>query len=206
MDSINAQEELAFIRKAIADGRRVAVDNGLDYIVWGSLVSLGMFATIALELAGVKGNAYLFLWVAVMGSGWVFSLLRHLREKSSERVRTMAGSILNALWLSCGLVIMLLIFVAGPLMGQSPSPAIAAVLGIGYLVSGVLLDFVYFKVSAVFWWLGSAVMFYLESPWGRPISSNFHADILLFAVMMILFQVVPGAILYRRWRREMGGN
>ncbi len=206
MDRIDAQQELAFIRKVIQDSRRVAVDNGVDYIVWGVLVSLGMFATIGLELLRVTGAAYLLLWIAVMGGGWVFSLVRHLRERSTERVRTMAGAILNALWLACGIVIMILIFIGGPMLRQSPSPAIAAVLGIGFLVSGVLLDFVYFKVSAACWWAGSAAMFYLESPWARPVHPRFHADMLLFAVMMILFQVVPGIILYRRWRNEVAGG
>jgi hypothetical protein len=138
-----------------------------------------------------------------MGSGWVFSLVRHLRERSVERVRTMAGSILNALWLACGIVIMILIFIGGPLMKAGPSPVIAAVLGIGFLVSGVLLDFVYFKVSAVCWWLGSVAMFCLDSPWARSMDLYILSDILLFGAMMVLFQVVPGIILYRRWRNEV---
>ena len=206
MDQIDAQQELAFIRKVILDSRRVAVDNGLDYIVWGLLVSLGMFATILLERLNVRGTAYLVLWIAVMGGGWVFSLVRHMRERSVERVRTMAGTILNTLWLGCGIVIMMLIFVGGPLMKADPSPAIAAVLGIGFLVSGVLLDFVYFKVSAVCWWLGSAAMFCLNSPWAKAMNLYALSDIMLFGIMMILFQVVPGVILYRRWRKEVSEN
>jgi hypothetical protein len=204
MDPKTAQEDLAFIRKVIADSRRVAVDNGLDYIIWGLLVSAGMFATVVLELLKVRGYAFLWLWVVVMGGGWIFSLLRHLRKRAHHRVHTLAGSILSSLWLACGITIMVLIFVGGPLLRQSPSPAIAAVLGIGFLVSGVLLDFVYFKVSAVCWWLGSAAMFYLESPWTAPQQIQIHIDILLFAFMMILFQVVPGILLYCRWRREFG--
>jgi len=201
----SAHDELAFIKKVIQDSRRVAVDNGIDYIVWGVLVSLGMLATIAMETLQVKGLAYLFLWIGVMGGGWIFSLVRHLRERSTVHVRTLSGSILNALWLACGVVIMILIFVGGPLLRQSPSPAIAAVLGIGFLVSGVLLDFVYFKLAAVFWWAGSVAMFYLDGPWARSNPVHFHIDILLFAVMMILFQVVPGIILYRRWKNEVAG-
>lgn len=200
MDPKTAQEELAFIRKVIADSRRVAVDNGLDYVVWGTLVALGMFVTMGLGMLGFKGLVYLLLWIGIMGGGWVYSLGRHLFDRKTARVRTMAGSILSALWLSCGIVIMILIFVAGPLTRQSPSPSIAAVLGIGFLVSGVLLDFGYFKVSAVFWWIGSAAMFFFESPAGRALYPAIHVDMLLFAIMMILFQVVPGIILYRRWK------
>lgn len=206
MEQADAKQELAFIRKVIQDSRRAAVDNGIDYIVWGVLVALGMFATTTLELLRVKGIVYLWLWVVVMGGGWVYSLTRHLRERSTERIRTMASSILNSLWLSCGIVITIFIFIGGPMQRGSPNPAIAAVLGVGFLVSGVLLDFAYFKVSAVCWWLGSAVMYYLNSPWARSMTPPIHADMLLFAVMMILFQVVPGIILYRRWRNEVAGG
>lgn len=202
MDSINAHQELAFIKKVIQDSRRVAVDNGIDYIVWGALVSLGLFATFFLGKIQAPGNVFLVLWLLVMGGGWVFSLIRHLWTRSAERARTLAGSILGALWLACGIVIMLFIFIGGPLLRANPSPAIAAVLGIGFLVSGVLLDFVYFNLSAACWWLGSVVMFYLNSPWARPQKLDIHVDILFFAVMMILFQVMPGVILYRRWRRD----
>jgi hypothetical protein len=205
MDQIDAQQELAFIKKVIQDSRRAAVDNGIDYIVWGLLVSLGMFATVLLERLGVRGTAYLILWIAVMGGGWAFSLARHLRAQSIERVHSLAGTILNTLWLGCGIVIMILIFMGGPVMKASPSPYIAAVLGIGFLVSGVLLDFVYFKLSAVCWWLGSAAMFCLNSPWARSMNLYALGDILLFGIMMIPFQVVPGIILYRRWQKEVSG-
>ncbi len=204
MDPKTAQENLAFIRNIIADSRRMAVDIGLDYIVWGLLVSAGMFATVALEMLKMQGHVYLWLWIAVMGCGWAFSLARQLKKKSTQAVHTLSGSILKSLWLSCGIVIMLFIFVGGPLLRQSLTPAIAAVLGIGYLVSGRLLDFTYFKISAIAFWVGSAAMFYLKSQSGQALFTGIHADILLFAVMLVLFQTLPGIILYRRWRRGQG--
>jgi len=208
MESINAQDELAFIKKVIQDSRRVAVYNGIDYIVWGILVALGMFLSVALiwfKLEHKFGSwTQLVLWILVMGGGWIFSLVRHYRNNATERVHTMSGTILSMLWLACGITIMTFIFVGAPFEQVNPTPAIAAVLGIGFLVSGVLLDFVYFKLAAIGWWLGSLLMFYLNSPWARPKGLNFHIDMLLFGTMMILFQVVPGIILYRRWREEVG--
>lgn len=204
MQTMDPQQELAFIRRVIQDSRQALMDNGLDYIVWGLLVSLGMFASIAFDLLKMPGTAHLILWILVMGGGWVFSLIRHLRERSFERARSVGSSLLGTLWLACGIAIMVLIFIGGPLRQVNPSPAIAAVLGIGYLVSGVLLDFPYFRISAVCWWLGSAAMFYLESPWAGPKGYGLQIDMLLFALMMVLFQVVPGVILYRRWKRELG--
>jgi hypothetical protein len=210
MERIDAQQELAFIKKVIQDSRRVAVDNGIDYIVWGVLVSLGMFLTVAILLFKLEhrfGNwISLALWILVMGSGWIFSLIRHLRSSANERVRTMSGTILSMLWLACGITIMTFIFVGAPFQQINPSPAIASVLGIGFLVSGVLLDFVYFKLAAIGWWLGSLFMFYLNSPWSRPKSVPYVFDFLLFGIMMLMFQVIPAVILYRRWKKELDGE
>lgn len=107
MEQIDAKQELAFIRKVIQDSRRMAVDNGLDYIVWGILVALGMFLSVAIiwfKLEHKLGSwTMLALWILVMGGGWVFSLVRHLRGSATERVRTMSGTILSMLWLACGL-------------------------------------------------------------------------------------------------------
>ncbi|MRR09136.1 hypothetical protein EG831_03420, partial [bacterium] len=78
MEQIDAQQELAFIRKVIEDSRTTMIDNGYEYIVWGAIVALGMFATYALDRLHASawaagGWIYLALWIAVMGAGWTFS-------------------------------------------------------------------------------------------------------------------------------------
>jgi hypothetical protein len=176
----------------------------VDYIVWGILVALGMFTTLIFIHLKFTGNFFLAFWVAVMAAGWGFPLIQHQRGRSVARVRTLAGSMLSCRWLACGVVIMLFLFVGGPLLKQMhPSPAIASVLGIGFLVSGNLLDFTYFKVSAICWWIGAVAMMWLNSPTVLAQHSYKHGDILLFGIMMIVLQVVPGVILYRRWRKNI---
>jgi len=198
MEQNDAQQELAFIRKVMADSRRVTVENGLDYIVWGAIVALGMFSTYALDRLHTTdrvggGWIYLALWIAVMGGGWVFSLIRYLRGCRSSRVTTLAGRMLGTIWLACGIAIMLLIFVLGPLGKADPSPAIAVVLGIGFFLSGVLMDFAALRWASICWWAGAVVLALIHS---LPL------EMLVFGGMMIAFQVVPGIILHRAWREK----
>jgi hypothetical protein len=201
MEQFDAQQELAFIKKVMADSRRSAVDNGLDYIVWGVIVALGMFGTYALDRLhatewAVGGWIFLALWIAVMGGGWVFSLIRYLRHRRRARVHTLAGRMLGSIWLACGIAIMLLIFVLGPLGKADPSPAIAVVLGIGFMLSGILMDFAPLRWASVCWWAGAVALALI-----RPVP----IEMLVFGAMMVAFQVVPGIILYRRWRNEAQG-
>src|SRR5947208_1137413 len=45
METLQAQEELAFIRKIIAESRATFVEDGKPYIIWGILVALAMGMT-----------------------------------------------------------------------------------------------------------------------------------------------------------------
>jgi hypothetical protein len=194
MEQIDARQELVFIKKVIQDSRTAVVDNGIEYIVWGALVALGMFGTVALvRLGAAGGRVTLALWAGIMGVGWAFSLIRHHRHRRRAPAETLAGRLLGAIWLGCGVAIMLFLFVHGPVRHADPCPPIAAVLGIGFFLSGMLMDFMPLRWSGICWWLGSAALLFL-----RPMT----AELLFFGLMMIVFQVVPGVILYRKWKRS----
>ncbi len=205
METKTAQEELAFIRKVIADSRAAVADNGLDFIIWGLLVAFGMFANFVFYLTKIErllgGWIYLVLWIGIMGSGWAFSLIRHLGDENKHRSSTLGGRLLKALWLGCGAAIMIFIFIGGPAHRVDPSPAIAAILGIGFFVSGTLLDFAPMRWSGILWWLASAGMFNI---WWNFSHLVFYEP-LVFGLLMLGLQVVPGIILYRRWKKESVG-
>ncbi|HTY09062.1 MAG TPA: hypothetical protein VMF29_07855 [Candidatus Edwardsbacteria bacterium] len=201
MEQFDARQELSFIKKVMADSRRVTVENGLDYIVWGLIVALGMFGTFALDRLhaaewAAGGWIVLALWIAVMGGGWVFSLVRYLRHRRHARVHTLAGKMLGSIWLACGIAIMLLVFVLGPLGKADPSPAIATVLGIGFLLSGILMDFAPLRWASLCWWAGAVALALI-----RPVA----VEMLVFGAMMVAFQVVPGIILHQAWREGAAG-
>ena len=201
MEQVDAGQELAFIKKVMADSRRSIEDNGLDYIVWGIIVALGMFATCALSALRAEVWAgpwvYLALWIAVMAGGWVFSLIRYMRYCRRARATTLAGRMLGAIWLACGIAIMMLIFVLSPLGKADPSPAIAVVLGIGFFLSGLLLDFAPLRWASACWWAGAV---------GLALGKPQALEMLVFGVMMVLFQVVPGIVLNRALLKTAGGN
>jgi hypothetical protein len=202
MEQFDAQQELTFIRKVIQDSRLTLVDNGVEYIYWGVLVACGMFGTYVLDRLqaaewAIGGWINLTLWIAVMGGGWACSLIRHLRRRRLARVHTLAGRMLGTIWLACGIAIMMLIFVLGPLGKADPSPAIAVVLGIGFFLSGVLMDFAPLRWASLCWWAGAVVLALIRS---------LPAEMLVFGGMMIAFQVVPGIILHQAWRETARGS
>lgn len=85
---------------------------------------------------------------------------------------------------------------SGALKAWGISPMMSSVLGIAYFISGIVYGDSWIKYLSLGWWGGAVVMFLLPS---------LHI-LLVFAAMMILFQIVPGIIFYIKWKNELKIN
>jgi len=194
MDSIDAQQELAFIKKVIDDSRTAIGGEGKDLIVWGLLVVIGM-VTMFIDSQFGFAISKLVLWAALIGIGWTYTLISEFQHRKRTRFRTFGGKILGSLWMGCGIVMTLIGFLAtttGALKSWAIVPMISLILGIGYFVTGVVHDNLWTRRSAYGWW-GCAIVMLI---W--PGQYMF----LLFAAMMIMFQILPGFKLYQQWKSQ----
>jgi hypothetical protein len=190
----NALDELLFIKKVIQDSRRIMLDNGLGFIVWGILITTGMlFGYIKFLLA--LNFDYIWAWVVIITCGWVFSYFNYYKKKPG-RIETFAGKIIGNLWFSIGITISILGFggyFSGAINGQHISGVIAVVLGAAYYISSVLYEWKWFKLVALLWWVGGFVMFYVYDA----------TQFLLMAGLMIFGQIVPGIVCYRKYKAQV---
>jgi len=194
MDSMDAQQELSFIRKVIEDGRRAISDDGKELIVWGLLVVVGM-ATMFVSLQFEFAISKVWLWGALIGIGWTYTIVREIRTRKRNRFTTFGGRILGSLWMGCGIVMTLVGFLApatGAIKPWAIIPIISLILGIGYLVTGVVHDDRWMRMSAAGWWVGAVVMLLWPG----------YYMFLLFGGLIIVFQIVPGVKLYREWQAQ----
>jgi len=76
------------------------------------------------------------------------------------------------------------------------SPLMASILGIANFVSGVIYDHRWAKSLAYGWWAGAAAMF---------IFPGLHS-LLVFSVLMLVLQIMPGIVFYRIWKKELGDS
>ncbi len=195
MKQFDAQQELAFIKAVMEESRRKLVIDGTLYIVWGIVISVGMLATYAL----LEAKMYSWIgwtWVVCIGFGWIFSIMRGFRQHQNERVRSLIGKLIAALWIGTGITMTLIGFIGtatGFISGMNVIPLMAMILGIPYLVSGIMVDNWLISKLAFGWWLGGVAMMI----W--PGTHIFF----IFALMMVLFQILPGIVLRRRWKKEI---
>jgi len=195
MTELNAHQELAFIKKVMEDSRRIICDDGKSFIFWGILISFGMLITY-LKVAGDWGINLGWFWPVLIALGWIGTMAVELKAKKKRATSTFAARILGSVWISCGVAMTILGF-AGSLTnaynGVFISPIISVVLGIGYLITGVIHGKKWVSLLSIGWWLGALLMFYLQ---------NFET-LLIMTGMMIFLQTIPGILLYKESKREL---
>lgn len=195
MDQHTPQEDIAYIKNIIRDSKRIIFHDGKSFIVWGLLVVFGMLGMFFMHQFEEFTFAWL-VWPVLIGIGWVYTLITEWFRGKRAKAWTFAGKILGALWFSSGVTMTLIGFLgtyAGAYSGEYVSPLIATVLGIAYLVSGVLYGKPWVSWLAVGWWGGGAVLFFITNVY----------SFLVFAGMMLFFQTIPGYVLYRQSKQEV---
>ena len=199
MDTINAQEELAFIRKVMEDSRTSLVDDGKPKLVWGAIVALGMLYTYLQAIA--DSDLYvMWVWLAISAFGWGYIFWVEKQRDKTLRARTQTGKIIGAIWGACGFSTGLIVALAFGTryfnidMIMHPialCPITAIIIGIAYFLDGSLRLVPWVRNLAYAWWLGAIVMFFWPT---------IHV-LLIYAIMIIAFQFIPGIVLYRRSKK-----
>ena len=194
MEEKEALDELLFIKKVISDSKKIIADNGLSYIVWGILVDIGMIGAYLNYKYQFTVN-YIYVWILLIALGWFFALFYYKLRKKETHVETFAGKIMGALWFAAGIsmsVAGLIGFFSGSISGDAIAPVVASILGAPYFISSLLNGQTWFKILALLWWTGAAVMFFTGG----------FTSVIIMIFLMTFGQIVPGIILYINAKKQ----
>ena len=195
MDSKQAESELALIKQMMVDSRKVVADNGWHYIFWGVVVTAALIANYIMVLQNIPMKYAGMMWFIAMISAYIIEAVGSRRISKKSRVKTYAGKLLASLWAASGFSMFMLGF-AGTMTGAyNPiyiCSLISIVLGVAYFTSGAIQQIKWLQWLSLGWWAGAVFTFVYPSV---------HT-LLIFAVMMICFQVIPGIILYKKWKKS----
>jgi hypothetical protein len=201
MEAINPEQELAYIRKIINDSRTSAAEDGIPYIVWGVIVAIGMLANYFEVQYQVDLKAG-YIWIALILGGWASTFWYVRRNKRDPRPKSFTDKFQGAIWGACGSTIGMIVLVFAvhiTTIGQSGinplyTCSIASfILGIAYYLSGYTLEIRWLRYIGFAWWAGAIIQYYFV---------GIHV-FLIYAAMLLLFQVIPGIILNRMYRRSI---
>lgn len=195
INSKEAESEISEIRKIMANSHRLMVDDGKGFIVWGMLVFIGLMGSYLSIIEIINWNIAGPAWIILIAAGWVYTFFQVRKERKHRRYSTFAGKVAGAIWGSAGLTMTIIGFAgsySGTLKGFAISPMMALVLAAAFFVSGVIYNSRLFQVSGICWWAGGIIMMFWRSP---------HT-VLMFAIMIFVLQVIPGVMLYSKWKRK----
>lgn len=193
MSDRKAIDDINYIKQIIEDSKNTVIENGIGYIIWGVIVSVGLLTTYFSILFRVH-LPHLIIWSVLIGGGWIFTAFDTKKEKRTRKSHTFADKILGALWLSAGVAMTILGFagtISGAYSGVHIPSVLSVVLGIAYFVSGGLYDDKMVRYLAFGWWIGVIVMFFLGS----------YHNLLIMAIMMIFLQILPGISFYNKFKK-----
>jgi len=197
MDELTAQEEIAFIKKVMQDSRKVILTDGIEFIYWGVIVTICLLFTYFTAEQHMTGpiNMVSIFWTIFMLIGGLGSAVFLKRRYKSAEAKSLAAIVLGKIWLANGIGMILAGFVggfSGAIHGVFISPLMSCFLGGSYFISGFIYGKKWISYLALLWWLGAVIMFIFPGLY----------VVLMMAIMMILFQIVPGITLYRESRKE----
>lgn len=194
MDRENALQELDMIKRTIEDSRKLLIDNGVGLLLWGVISSIGLIITYLLVM--MRFDVIIApLWGVLVAGGWIFNYFAYYRKKSKpEPYKPFGARILGGLWVAIGVAMCIFGFLAtatGALSHVFITAALSTLLGSSFFTSAYIFDLNWMKAIGVGWWIGAVVMFVWPGAY----------TLLLMALMLILFQIVPGMIFYRRFQK-----
>lgn len=192
-NNISAQESLDYIKNVLLDSKNIITDNGAAAILWGIVIVIAQISTFMLIAAKIY-SPIVWVWVVAIALGWTVSIVTS-KKISRSGIVTRSLKIDSAIWTSA-LVVMTITGFAGTISGMisayAINPLIALILGSSYYVTGVVYSDKIFKNISFGWWIGGTALLWIHNEY----------SFLLFAGMMITLQIIPGLILYKRYKKE----
>ncbi|HQO08505.1 MAG TPA: hypothetical protein PLK90_00515 [Clostridiales bacterium] len=191
-----AQENLEYIKQVILDSKNIIKDRGDVAILWGVVIITAQLSSFFMLISDI-GRHIGLMWIFVIAAGWILTFIMG-KKKEKRGVSTSALKIDAATWISTG-VSMTVVGFAGTFSGmigwQAINPLMAMFLANAFFITGMVYNTKIFKFAALGWWVGAIVLFWIPNDY-------IEYTFIVFAAMMLLFQTIPGIMLYIKYKKE----
>ncbi len=187
---LSNEKSLEIIHQMINQAKTNITDNGISWLLWGSLI---FFASL---------NTYFFIWAGydniflawnIFGIITVGLLTYDALKRKPKRVRTYVDDLLRLV--TMGFIISLFTIIVSINVSVSPNDGFGFILMIfAFLmfVNGGALKAKSLVVGAVVNWVGSIAIF---------INKEFKYDMLIMAGAVLIGYIIPGLLLWLQYRK-----
>jgi hypothetical protein len=192
---LSNEKSMEIIRQMISQAKTNITDNGLGWLLWGSMIFLTSVATFVFIDTGAK-NIYL-AW-NIFGCVTILLLLFQVFRPKKKKVRTYVDDVLKLVDLSFIISLFLIIFSMN--VAVSPNAGFGFILmifGILMLIHGGALRSRSLMVGAAVNWAGAIGIF---------VNKDFKYDMLIMAAAVLIGYIIPGLLLRAEYRKNKMKN
>jgi hypothetical protein len=195
MNSVKAEEDLAFMRRVIENSRVNVEEDLFYYLYWGITIVLGTAVSYLLGYLDLPGIILPF-WLAVLSGSFIYILLRERRRSSQRRAETHLEKVYGSVWTGFMLLIgffFLFAFLHGSFSVSILLGFIALMLGFVFWINSFLLQVRYLRILSLLWWISVTGFALVPAYWAPAFMGG----------CVVVLEIVPAMVL--TWKRRHAG-
>jgi len=196
-DQISSEQALEVIKSMIENSRQKQRYAGFYHLLWGVLISLAI-GTMYLLLKAENYSMIGFSWAGYSIVGAILSITHSKKNYINEGSKNYPDIGIGAIWISLMVAMVLVCFVF-PYMGAYGWEVIyimvCLLLGIGNLVTGLILKEKLPIINGILWWLGSIALLFMN---------GYFSYMALFVGLLFINNILPGTYMLVQERKNHG--
>ncbi len=188
-ENFSPKDSLQLIDNMINQAKNRFSENGFLYLMWGWLVffcSIAHFVLLKLNLLKHPEIIWASCWLAV-----IFQVIYLSRRKKKEKVKTYSENIINYIWVSFGICMLVVSVIVGKTNNWDIiNSLILLFYGTPTFLSGIAMQFKPLVVGGIICWCLAMVSVFIA-----PIYV-----LLLLAVAVVSAWIIPGYMLRSKFK------
>ena len=186
------QQSLDLINEMISKAKKSYTTKGIASMVWGSLITFcGLISWLEIHFNKNIGDVWLLTLVAL-----VPQIYFSIKEKRSRNFITHNEITTNYIWIAFTLSMFITSFYFAYFIRANVSPLIMMLFGIPTFIIGGMSKFKPMIFGGVFCWVMSIVSMHTST----------EIDMLLLAACGLFAWLIPGIILWGRYKKSVAAN
>lgn len=185
------ENSLAIIQQMIGQAKANMTDNGLNWLLWGTMLFLSSLSTyIFIDI----GSGNIFMGWNIFGIITIILLFYNIFKPQKRLVRTYVDDLMK--WVDIGFTVSIFTIIFSLNIAVSTNVGFAFFLMIFasfMLVKGGAIKSNALKFGALINWLGAIAMF---------ICTEFKYDMLIMAIAILIGYIVPGLLLWLQFKKK----
>jgi hypothetical protein len=192
-DQLSEQESLKLINEMIGKAKKSYISKGTASIVWGILIIICSLLTwYEIQFKTYFGfDVWLLVFVAVIPQ-----LYFSMQEKKSKKFVGHDEQTMTFVWTTFGICIFMLSFYNSRFNVQSASSLFMMMYGIPTFITGGVFKFKPMILGGLICWICSIISMYTKQ----------DIDMLLMAACGLFAWLIPGLILWNRYKKQEDCN